>query len=318
MPDEHDIIAECFVRDSGESVLVGSGDDAAVVRVGDAMNVVCSTDTLVEGTHFAHNTRADALGHKALAVNLSDFAAMGAMPKWALVALTLPQADKGWCRRFADGFFALAERHGVDLIGGDLTRGPLTVTVQLLGVQEGPVLRRHGAQVGDKLYLTGDIGDAALAYSRPDADLPESCRRRLDCPTPRVTAGLVIARYATAGLDISDGLIVDLERLLERCGAEINIDNLPLGEECARVCKKSGDYTLPLTGGDDYELLFTVPRARENELRNRVGALPENEAVALTCIGDIVETPGVRAFLKGSEYALPKRRGFDHFRKPQS
>ena len=315
-PDESELIADCFVRTPGEATLIGPGDDAAVVRVaaGDAGRVVCSTDTLLEGAHFAKGMPADALGRKALAVNLSDFAAMGATPKWALVALTTPDADKAWCKAFASGFFSLADRYGVDLVGGDLTRGPLTVTVQLLGVQEGPILRRTGAQAGDRIYLSGDIGDAAIAFSGvADAALTARAKRRLDYPEPRVRAGCAIARHATAGIDVSDGLLKDLGCLVGDCGAEIHIDRLPLGEACAQYCAASGDYAPALTGGDDYELLFTAPSASEDALREAVGGLPEEDAVALTHIGDIVASPGVRIMLEGREHETPERLGFDHF-----
>ena len=209
MPTEFEIIRKYFERTAPNASL-GVGDDAALVRVGEGMELAVSTDMLVEGRHFAPDADARQLGHKALAANLSDMAAMGASPRWATLALALPEADERWIAAFAAGFFALADRFGVDLIGGDTTRGPRSLCVCILGeVRAGSALRRSGAQAGDDIWVSGELGGAALALERPEI---AEAARRLHEPEPRVALGERLLGHATAAIDVSDGFAQDLGR----------------------------------------------------------------------------------------------------------
>ena len=236
MPSEFELIANYFTRPPRHAVL-GVGDDAALIAVSHGHELAASTDMLVEGVHFFPDVSALALGYKALAVNLSDLAAMGATPKWAMLALSLPAADAGWVRDFAAGFFSLAERHDVDLIGGDTTRGPRNICVQVMGeVAQGRALRRDGAKPGDDVWLSGHVGDAAAAVAHRKGELLlrepllGHCQARLDRPTPRVELGLRLAGLASSAIDISDGLIADLGHTCERSrvGADVEFAADPL------------------------------------------------------------------------------------------
>ncbi|HEX6828026.1 MAG TPA: thiamine-phosphate kinase, partial [Burkholderiales bacterium] len=238
MISEFDIIRRYFTRPARHAVL-GVGDDAAVLRPAPGHDLVVSTDMMVAGRHFHPEADAASLGHKALAVNLSDMAAMGAVPRWATLALALPEADEAWLEAFARGFFALAERHGVDLVGGDTTRGPLNFCVQILGeVPTGRALRRDGARPGDDLWVSGRLGDAALGLAHRQGRLvlapsqAEHCERALDWPEPRVALGLALRGLAHACIDISDGLLADLGHVLERSrvGAALRLDAIPRSE----------------------------------------------------------------------------------------
>lgn len=322
--------------------ILGPGDDAAVIDVGSEERLLCCTDTLVEGVHFLPDTPAVAVGHKALAVSLSDMAAMGAIPKWATVALTVPHNDRAWFADFSDGLFRLAEVYETDIIGGDLTRGKLTVTTQVIGVAEGEIMLRSGAHPGDGIYVTGHIGGAAMAWRHPDhldtiskesGESAMECVRRMRYPQPRVRAGTIIARYASAGIDISDGLLKELREITGGYGAEIHIDRLPLNRVCEQFCTRTGDYTTPLAGGDDYELLFTMPeeheealtgqlckyseetRAQDTNVQNKQRD-PHDNVLAVTRIGRVTASPGLTALLEGKPYALPECPGFDHFKQP--
>jgi thiamine-monophosphate kinase len=275
---------------------------------------------LVEGTHFHAGADARRLGHKALAVNLSDLAAMGADPRWGLLSLALPAADDSWLSAFSDGFYSLAARYGVDLIGGDTTRGPLTISVTLIG--EVPVelaLRRDGALAGDDIWVSGFTGEAALALAAQSGRIAlaepyiTQCLARLEAPEPRVELGGRLRGLAHSAIDVSDGLLADLGHILEMSGtgAEVRYDLLPRAPGIA-AC---GDETLArecLTGGgDDYELMFTVPPHRRGE----VEAVSADLGLALTRIGSIV--PGeARTILRDAHgNAIPvARSGFDHFR----
>ncbi|MGD2111948.1 MAG: thiamine-phosphate kinase, partial [Gammaproteobacteria bacterium] len=232
---EFDIIRRYFMpRGAGrDDVIAGVGDDAAVLRVPAEHELVVCMDTLVGDVHFPQATAPNAIGHKALAVNLSDLAAMGAEPAWATLALTLPENDADWLEQFSRGFFALAERYNVQLIGGDITRGPLSVTVQAHGfVPGGKALRRAGARPGELVCVTGTLGDAALALRLADR-APALLRQRLDYPEPRVAAGIVLRDRASAVIDVSDGLLADLGHLLEAdgLGAALRIGDLPRSAE---------------------------------------------------------------------------------------
>lgn len=316
MPGESDIIREYFAgAPTRGDVSLGIGDDAACVTAGDATLAVC-VDALVEGVHFPAGTPARAIGHRAVAVNLSDLAACGATPLWLTLALAMPRADTRWLADFRAGFFELANAHGASLVGGDTVRGPLQVTVQAIGrVHERP-LQRDGGSPGDDVYVSGPLGDAAggLRFVARD-DLNHPLASRFLYPTPRVSLGTALAPWATACIDVSDGLAVDLERLARASGggAVLELDALPLSDALRATFKHEEAQYLALNGGDDYELCFAVPRAererfegwcRENGHRVfRIGRLDHGDALVLTANGEVVTRPlaGFDHFADGSD-----------------
>src|ERR1700722_8804883 len=253
-------------------VLLGIGDDAALLDVPPGADLVVSVDTIVAGRHFPQGTDARSIGHRALAVNLSDIAAMGATPAWATLALTMPSVDAAWLERFSAGLMDLAEAHGVALVGGDTTRGPLTVSVQVLGhAPRGTTLRRSGARAGDLLAVTGTLGDAGAGLSfvttPPAAESrPAALKliRRFEYPTPRVQFGASARGIATAAMDLSDGLIGDLPKLARASGlaAHVAVERLPLSEPMRAAVPEAQARDWALAAGDDYELLLAVPAAR--------------------------------------------------------
>jgi thiamine-monophosphate kinase len=316
---EFDLIRRYFagMTPSRADVSLGIGDDAALVRVPPEQRLAVSIDTLVCGVHFLPTVSPQALGHKSLAVNLSDLAAMGAEPAWVTLALTLPAADESWLQGFAEGFAALARRYGVSLIGGDTTRGPLSLTVQVHGfVPEDRVLRRSGAQLGDDIYVTGCLGDAALylKLQQSGAPLPadvDILRQRLERPEPRIEAGMALRDLATSAIDISDGLLADLGHILEASGvgASLSLDQLPLSAQFADWLSRSGDWTPALAGGDDYELCFTAPPERGLQIERVADEL----GVAMKRIGRIEQAPGLRVQMPDGSPWPGSAMGFDHF-----
>jgi thiamine-monophosphate kinase len=310
-------------------VPLGIGDDGALLAPPPGEMLVAVVDTLVEGTHFLPGAAAASIGHRALAVNLSDIAAMGARPAWATLALTLPEAEPPWLAEFAGGFGALARRYGVALVGGDTTRGPLSVTVQVLGfVPEAAALRRDGGRPGDLLCVTGTPGDAAcgLALERAGGTAATAAQARLlerfRRPTPRLAAGLRLRGLASACIDVSDGLVGDAAKLCEssRCGAEIDVRCLPLSAALRTSCDAAQAQRYALTGGDDYELLFAVPPERLAALESAwpapvtAGRAGHEEVVepAWTVIGRLREAAGV-AVRDGETVNQVAHSGFDHF-----
>lgn len=244
------------------------------------MELAATVDSLVAGVHFPDSLSAEEIGQRALAVNLSDLAAMGAEPAWALLALTLPEADEKWLTGFTQGFFSLAERHGVVLAGGNIAHGPLNVTITLHGfVPRAAALTRHGAQPGDEIYVTGELGAAAaglrLIQNRIKAPGSERLRARFACPDPRVRAGLELRGLASAAIDISDGFFADLVHILQASGvgAEVDVDVLPLAAEAVELLGRAEARQLAFAGGDDYELCFCVPAARAAALQARLDNL---------------------------------------------
>ena len=300
-------------------VALGIGDDAAVVEVPPDQQLVVAVDTLVAGVHFPDSAAAADIGHKALAVNLSDLAAMGARPCWATLALTLPQADDSWVAAFARGFFALAERFQVELIGGDTTRGPLCVSVQILGtVPRGQSLQRAGARVGDRIFITGSLGDAGLALRLLQtkgmcAAARDALDARLHRPEPRVAFGERLRGLASTAIDISDGLLADLGHVLQRSGvgATVWVERLPRSAAFqACVSPQASEwFELPLAAGDDYELCFTVAPEHADALQGRARELD----VPLADIGVIAAEPGLRCCLDDGRVYQPRRRGYEHF-----
>lgn len=313
---EFDLIDRYFRRgDPAEGVKLGIGDDGAVLAPAAGHDLVAAIDTLVEGVHFRSGTAPHAVGHKALAVNLSDLAAMGARPRWALLALTLPESDTAWLAEFAGGFFDLAQQHGVTLVGGDTTRGPLTVTVQLLGeALSGQALTRGGARPGDLVFVTGSLGDAALALAGDTsggAGVDRTLRQRLEYPVPRCRLGQALVGLASAAIDLSDGFVADLGHLLTAsgCGARVARAGLPLSNAAQQFAGKEMFWPAVLAGGDDYELCFTVPAKRAGE----VDALAQRLDEPITRVGVIESDPGLRLMDEAGRPVAVPAQGYDHF-----
>lgn len=283
------------------------GDDCALLTIPPGYQLAVTTDTMVENVHFFADADPELLGHKLLAVNLSDLAAMGAEPFAVTLALTLPKVDENWLQAFALGFFELARHYQVDLIGGDTTRGPLTLTLQAMGVvPEGMALLRSGAKPGDLLYITGPIGNAGLGLKIKQGYLSHNPAPALACfnkPQPRIAEGLALRSIAGACIDISDGLAADLGHILEKSGvgAYLDWERLPLSVEVQDYINHSGDWQMPLTAGDDYELCFTAPAGFQQGL-----------PVGCHCIGVIEAEPGLRIRRNGRLQIL-EEKGFEHF-----
>lgn len=311
MPSEFALIEKFFKRPTRNTVL-GVGDDGAVVRPSPGHELVISTDMLVAGTHFLPDADPENLGWKVLAVNVSDMAAMGAQPKWAVLAAALPAATESWIEKFAQGFFACADAFGVDIIGGDTTRGPRNFCVTIFGeVPAGQALLRSGARPGDEIWVSGQPGRAAqgLAHLQGQVVLSEpaltNCLAALHRPQPRVALGLALHGLATAAIDVSDGLLADLGHILEASNVSA-ILKLPVSpastfaDECF------------MAGGDDYELVFTVPRSRHQE----VLTLADEISLTLTRLGTIEAGPpgSLSVFDRNGGTVAADRRGYDHFR----
>ncbi|HTS86641.1 MAG TPA: thiamine-phosphate kinase [Usitatibacter sp.] len=320
LPSEFDLIAKHFTRPAANAVL-GVGDDAALVDVSNGMDLAVSTDTMVQGTHFFPDVHPENLGHKALAVNLSDMAAMGAMPYWAMLALTLPAVDDAWLAAFSKGFFDLAGEFNVSLIGGDTTRGPLSLTVTIMGeVPAGAALRRSGAKAGNDIWVSGNIGDAALAVAHrngklvlTEADYHEAVMRLYE-PTPRVGLGQALRGMATAAIDVSDGLLADLGHIcrLSGVGATVDAASIPLSAIGARHVASLEGLTAIVAGGDDYELCFTAPaNARES-----IQDLTDMLNIPLTRIGQVRRGKGVSLIGPDGKPLKIDGRGYDHFSGP--
>jgi thiamine-monophosphate kinase len=304
MPSEFEIIRKYFSRPARHALL-GVGDDAALLKPDAAAALAVSTDMLLEGRHFARGAAPRSLGHKALAVNLSDMAATGATPRWATLAIALPAADEAWIAAFAEGFYALAERFDVDLVGGDTTRGPLTICVAILGeVPARLALTRGGARPGDDIWVSGELGGAALALEHPgDA----AAARRLHEPEPRVELGERLLGIAHAAIDVSDGFAQDLGHILERSGAGARVhyallpkfpcDEPQLQQRCV------------LAGGDDYELIFTAPQSA----RAQIDALSRTLRLALTRVGSMHSGEAKLQLLDAQGKPMDAGRGYDHF-----
>lgn len=317
MSPEFELIAKFFTRPVANAVL-GVGDDCALIRVSPGCELAISTDTLVSGTHFFPDADAEKLGHKALAVNLSDLAAMGALPRYVLLALTLPEVDELWLAQFSRGFLRLSSDNGVELIGGDTTRGPLSMTLTVMGeVRSGRALRRDGAQDGDDIWVSGDLGAAALALKHLQGDIVlqhddfSAASERLHCPTPRLSLGRALIGIATSAIDVSDGLFADLGHICERSGlsAQVHFDSVPVFPPL-RSLDAAVQATCALAGGDDYELCFTAPES----MRPLVSRASAEVGLTLTRIGSMRcgDTKVHWINERGDEVPVGLR-GFDHF-----
>lgn len=321
-PGEFDLIARIRARcPEREDVSLGIGDDAALLQPPMGELLAVTADTLNAGVHFPPATDPEAIGHKALAVNLSDLTAMGARPLWCTLSLCLPDPDEDWLDRFLDGFLALAQAHGIALVGGDTTQGPLSISVTAIGsVRDGQALRRDGARAGDDVWLTGTVGDAAaglLLARNPDtlgqADDVAFLRGRLDRPTPRVAAGIALRGLASAAIDVSDGVLSDLGHVLEASGlgAEVSLGSVPTSPALAACVPAPGRHVLQLTGGDDYELCFTAAP----EQRDQVAATFEALDLAVVRIGRCTEAGGLRVVdADGQPWQAPGT-GYRHFQE---
>ncbi|TAN56209.1 MAG: thiamine-phosphate kinase [Betaproteobacteria bacterium] len=308
MPSEFEIIRRFFDRPAA-SALLGVGDDAALLAARPGMQLAVSTDLLLEGRHFRAGADPRKLGHKALAVNLSDMAAMGATPRWATLAIALPAADEVWLAAFADGLFALAARYGTELVGGDTTRGPLAICITILGeVPAGAALLRSGARSGDDLWVSGELGGAALALVHPEI---AAAAARLDQPEPRVALGERLRGVASAAIDVSDGFAQDLGHILERsaCGARVDYERLPRAAAFAGLADATLERDCVLGGGDDYELLFTAPPCA----RGAIETLGRDLGLALTRVGSIVPGEATLDLRDAAGRTMAPARGFDHF-----
>ncbi len=297
---------------------IGIGDDCALVTVPEGCQLAVTTDTLVEGVHFFSDISPKALGHRVLAVNLSDLAAMGAEPAWISIGLTLPNVDETWLEQFTQGMHDIAEYYNVQLIGGDTTQGPLTITVCAKGiVPKGKALTRSGAKVGDWLFVTGDLGDAALAIEARTQgwELSDDDRRyvqkKFDYPAPQVAAGQVLRGLANSAIDISDGLLADLSHILTHSGvgATIHADKVPLSNALKNLPDEEVRLMLAMAYGDDYQLLFTVSDSNRVAVERRLAEY----GVTPTCIGQINANAGdISLLYKDKPWPFPAT-GFEHF-----
>ncbi|MCF7980951.1 MAG: thiamine-phosphate kinase [Pseudomonadales bacterium] len=298
-------------------LILGIGDDGAIISPRPNHDLIVAVDTLVAGVHFPVNASPYDIGYRSLAVNLSVLAPMGAEPTWFTLALTLPTAEREWLQEFSRGLLTLAHAHGIVLVGGDTTRGPLTISIQVQGyVPTGQALRRDGAKAGDLIYVTGYLGDASGGLSllqNPDfTGHDEYLQRRFTEPQPRVSFGQQLRGLAHAAIDISDGLLADIGHIVDRSGlgARIDIEKLPLSSESVSFFGRQQAVDFALTGGDDYELCFCVAPAKVRQLE----ILAQKFVMPITCIGSIDEKPGVRLYnAQGEIIGIDSPIGYQHF-----
>lgn len=321
MSPEFNLIAQYFSRPTPQADL-GVGDDAALVSVASGMQLAISADMLVTGTHFFQDCDPYQLGWKSLAVNISDMAAMGAQPKWATLAIALPSINDAWLKPFSQGFFACADQFGVDLIGGDTTRGPLNISVQIMGeVPVGKAIKRSGAKIGEDIWVSGNLGSAALGLAHLQnkvhvlGNALPVCLNALHMPTPRLALGLALRDIASSCIDISDGLLADLGHILQassmsnaKLGAEIHLMQIPCIDYLKQDLENPQIQQAILAGGDDYELCFTAPQSKRAAIR----MLSNQLNVPLTLIGEIQANPGIDVLHDNKKLTIFSK-GFDHF-----
>jgi thiamine-monophosphate kinase len=318
---EFDLIARYFTRfrTQRQDVLLGIGDDCALLSVGEKQQLAVSTDTLVEGVHFLPTIDPADLGFKALAVNLSDLAAMGADPAWMSLALTLPEVNEPWLQKFSDSLFSLLDYYGMQLIGGDTTRGPLSLTLTVQGlIPAGRALTRSGAKVGDWIFVTGTLGDSAAGLAIlqqrlvvEDIESRNYLLTRHLRPQPRILQGQALRSLASAAIDLSDGLISDLPHILKAsgCGARIELDHLPLSAALSQHIDPQQALRWALSGGEDYELCFTVPEIHRGTLETVLTKL----GVLWSCIGQVAAPAEGLQLLRQGVPVSYDWHGFDHF-----
>ncbi|VAW56187.1 Thiamine-monophosphate kinase [hydrothermal vent metagenome] len=319
---EFDLINQ-FFKDSTlkrDDILLGIGDDCAILSPPPGKSLAVSTDTLISGVHFPKSTRAEDIGYKSLAVNLSDLAAMGAEPAWVSLAISLPDTDEVWLKDFMRGFNELSQKYNVALIGGDTTQGPLSITINITGfISEKLALKRSNANVGDAIFVTGTIGDAFIGLKAAlDNNLKTGlssrqlnyCLQRLNRPQPQIKAGQLLRAFNSAAIDISDGLYVDLKHICKASGvgACLALENVPLSTELLAFYNGKPDWQTIINAGDDYELCFTCPQHQVTEMTQ----VMKTHQIEATCIGKMVEKPGVECWNK-TECLVVKSAGYNHF-----
>ncbi len=317
---EFELIKQYFqnLTEEDSSIQCGIGDDAAIVKIPQGMDVVLSIDTLLEDTHFPAETDPFDIGYKALAVNLSDMAAMGAVPQWVLLSISLPENDEAWLKEFASGFLQLAKQHSVSLIGGDMSRGPLSVTLQIQGlVPTDTALKRDGAQKGDLIYVTGSLGDAGVGLDIIQGkisignDHEAFFLNSLNRPEISVEAGLRLREIANSAIDISDGLIADLGHILDasHVGAEVEVEKIPLSEAMHQCIEETNAWNYALTSGDDYKLCFTASTAQHELIINTFREIN----IPVSCIGKIKGEPGLQLKIPEGTCFEPSGKSYQHF-----
>jgi len=322
MPSEFKIIQQLANSQSirRDEVVLGIGDDAAVLNIPEDHELVVSTDTLNAGVHFPDNTFARDIGYKSLAVNLSDLAAMGADPIAVNLSLSLPDPDSHWIQDFTDGFFSLARIYNVQLMGGDTTRGPLSISVTIFGmVPKGQAMRRSTATAGDSIFVTGTLGDAGAALLGLIGELKLNSKQqqffseRLNCPQPRVAISKALREVASSCIDISDGLLADLAHILDqsKCGAVLYEDQLPISNTFSDIFDLAGGWQLPLNAGDDYELCFTVAESNMQQLET----IQSSFYVPFSCIGMVESRAGLTMQRTDGSMHTIDPHGYDHFKK---
>ncbi len=318
---EQDIITRYFSRhQSADNVDINIGDDAAVVIPPVNSRLVITTDTLNEGVHFFSDCPPEFVGHKALAVNLSDLAAMGAHPLWATINLSIQKVDNMWLNDFSNGLFALADEYDIKIIGGDLVKGPLSISIQAIGcVPIDKVLTRSNAKIDDYIYVTGTIGDAALGLKLYKESINlhlsksklEKTMQHFNAPNPMLKVGSKILDFASAAIDVSDGLLKDLQRItiMSKVGANIDFGKIPISTAVHSYIEKYQDWMLPLHGGDDYELIFTA----NEKFVSDVERISTETGCHITNIGKIVQDSGISLYKDNNKVTLPEHLGFDHY-----
>ncbi|MDH5232053.1 MAG: thiamine-phosphate kinase [Gammaproteobacteria bacterium] len=315
---EFDLIARYFqnLTPVSESIIVGIGDDAAVTQVPCGKQLVTAVDGLVAGVHFPLDTKPEDIAYKALAVNISDLAAMGACPAWFTLSLTLPDADETWLKKFSQGLAAAAKQYRISLIGGDTSQGPLTLSIQVMGwVDEGQALKRSAAKVGDTVYLSGHIGDAGLGLKMKlnpnELTQTPSCLQALNRPQAQLDFSMALKNYIAACIDVSDGLIADMNHICEasQVGAELMYEQIPFSSAVQAYIKNTQDVLMPLTAGDDYQLCFSVHEENIQDFEQQCQQL----AYPVFPIGKIVASKGLRLLdAQGQEMQL-QQHGYQHF-----
>ena len=313
MTSEFEIIERYFKKKMKQTAL-GIGDDAAIINVQKNHQLVISSDMLIETIHFLKNTNPSHLGWKSLAVNLSDIAAMGGKPKWATLSISLPKINHVWLKKFSEGFFKCANQFGIDLVGGDTTKGPLSISITIMGeIKKNQGLLRSGAKINDDIWVTGQLGLASMGLAslhrklKLASSLKVKCIKVLEMPTPKVSLGYHLSRYTNSCIDISDGLIQDLNHILKasKVGATILLNDIP----CEKFIHASKQYQFVLNGGDDYELLFTAPKKN----RPYIEKIAKKTNTAISVIGVITQNKTLKVMDQKGRSISFNKKGFDHF-----
>lgn len=318
---EQDLIEKYFSRhqNAAGTVELSVGDDAAIVNPPSNSKLVITTDTLNVGAHFYHDCKAEYIGHKAIAVSLSDIAAMGAIPLWATISLSLPNVDHAWLKDFSAGLYALADTHDLKIVGGDLVKGPLSITVQVIGsLTDDQKLLRNACQAGDLIYVSGHLGDAAYGLKLiQNSGLLENNKKRdyflskINVPKPRLDISPYIVKFAHAAIDVSDGFLIDLKRILtmSKMAAEIELNKIPISEAMQEEIQQPDDIKDLLLGGEDYELIFTIDPEDKEILENYF----HSNNIMISEVGRVTEGSGIALFYQGVPTDMPTELGFDHF-----